>query len=59
MPRTRTAALATVALAVLAGACGPGQTETEADQPVILDPGEEQGETLLPETPNEVEGTEG
>ena len=59
MPRIRTAALATAALAVLSGGCGPGATETEADQPVVVEPGEEQGETLLPETPNEVEGTDG
>ncbi|MBW3619917.1 MAG: hypothetical protein KY461_06705 [Actinobacteria bacterium] len=57
--RTSLAAIATAGFALAGVACGPGATETEADQPVVVDPNEEVGETLLPETPSEVEGDEG
>lgn len=64
-PTTRNAvAAATVALAVAGSACAtdePGPlSDVETDQPVVVDPNEEVGETLLPETPAEAEpGTDG
>lgn len=63
-PTTRVAAtLTALALATAGAACTgadgtPAGTDTE--DPVILEPGEEQGETLLPETPEGAGGgTEG
>lgn len=59
---TRIAAALAAATFAAAGVACTGADGTDADgteDPVILEPGEEQGETLLPETPNEVEGTEG
>lgn len=62
---TRTAAAATtLALALTGAACGPDDepatSDVETDQPVVVDPNQEQGGTLLPETPAEAEpGTDG
>lgn len=59
-PTTRAAATAAALTFAFAGAaCGPDEppatSDVETDQPVVVDPNEQQGETLLPETPAEAE----
>lgn len=62
---TRTAAAATsLALALTGAACGPDDepptSPVETDDPVVVDPNQDIGGTVLPETPAEVEpGTDG
>lgn len=56
------AAVAALALALTGAACtGADGTDagTDTEEPIILDPGEEQGESLLPADPDAGTGTDG